>query len=99
MDFEMVRLSWIIRIDTKRNHKVLIKEGGRGRFDYRTERNVTTEARGWSDTKECRQPPKARKDKEMNSSLESLEGTRIGDTLTLNQWGDPWVAQRFSACL
>ena len=62
-----------------------IKEGGRGKFDYRRERNVTTEARDCLYAEECKQPPVARKGKEMDSSLEPLEGTRTADTLTLNQ--------------
>ena len=43
-------------------------------------KNVTTEARDCYYAKECKQPPKTRKGEEIDSSLESLEGTRTADT-------------------
>jgi len=49
---------------------VPIKEGSRGKFDYRKEKYVTTEARDCYYAKECKQPPKARKGEEIDSSLE-----------------------------
>ena len=55
-----------------------------GNLTTEKKKNVTTEARHCYYAKECKQPPKTRKGEEIDSSLESLEGTRTTDTLTLN---------------
>ena len=65
---EMERLSWIIQVDHKCNHRCPYKREAEENYkrDRRGEGKMTTEAETvvmWSQSKECWQPPEARRGK------------------------------------